>query len=253
MATVETELGDDRVLIANLHRGKANAIAPELLDELEAVVARAEDDEAVGALLLGSAAPRFFSGGLDVPQLLELERPAFTAFFERFCRVVLRIVALPKPVVGAIPGHAMAGGLILALAPDWRIVTDGKARFGVNEVDLGVPLPDAAVELFRLRLGPRRTAELALRCLTIPAAEIADEVVPEAEVAARARALAAELAGKPRDAMARTKAQINGPSIAAMERAIQDGTEPFVEAWYGDEAQRRLRALIASLAGKRTG
>ena len=93
------------------------------------------------AVVVASDSPKVFCGGFDVDRGLRLRpRISMRAFFTRFSELFERLRTLPKPVVAAISGHAFAGGAILALAADVRVMSD-TASLAVNEVDLGVVLP----------------------------------------------------------------------------------------------------------------
>ncbi|MCU1283346.1 MAG: Enoyl-CoA hydratase/isomerase, partial [bacterium] len=108
----------DDVAILRLHGGKANAMSAEVLDLIERLVDGFEAGEARAAVLIGYE--RYFSAGLALPLLIELERPAMKRFIERFGDVMMRVFRCPRPIVAAINGHAIAGGCVLALQCDWR-------------------------------------------------------------------------------------------------------------------------------------
>ena len=100
-------------------------------------------------------------------------------------------------VVGAINGHAMASGLVLALACDWRIGADWAFLVGLTEVLVGIPYPVAAIEVARQELGPRVARELILFGGNIPARSalergVLDELVPSEQVTERAMSAAAD-------------------------------------------------------------
>src|SRR5688572_11127240 len=116
-----------------LSRGKVNAINPELVQALERRLDEVEADDAIRAVVL-TGRGSFFSFGWDVPELLSYEPEAFAAFVARFAQLYRRLFAFPKPVVAAINGHAPAGGCMLALACDLRIMASASARIGLNEI-----------------------------------------------------------------------------------------------------------------------
>src|SRR6266404_6498898 len=114
--------------------------------------------------------------------VVTLDRPPANAFAPELVdrmRDVLRetagaralVLASAAPVIAALPGHAIAGGLIVACAADERYAAEGAARFGLSEVALGVPLPACCLELFAYVLGPRRMERLTASAENLPAAE----------------------------------------------------------------------------------
>src|SRR3981081_1222925 len=141
-----------------LDRPPATALSPELIAALGAAV-KAAPAAGARALVL-SGAPGRFSGGLDVPLLLGLDRPAMASFWRDFYALLGAIAASPIPIVVAITGHAPAGGTVLALFCDYRIMAQGDYKIGLNEVQVGIPVPPVILaglrRLVGMRLGERR-------------------------------------------------------------------------------------------------
>src|SRR4051794_25432789 len=123
------ESDEHGIRVLKLASGKANALHPPVVEELLSAVRRAAGDPAAGGLVLGSDRPRFFSAGFDVKQVFEFDRPAMTVFFGSFIDLYEALLAFPKPVIGAIGGHAVAGGAVLALTADQRVFAEGDGRF----------------------------------------------------------------------------------------------------------------------------
>ena len=138
------------VAVLSMNAGKANAINPRFLDLLGGLL----DELAAappGALVLTGDA-RSFSAGLDLPALIDFGTKELTDFIRRFSDTMLRVFALPWPVVAAVNGHAIAGGCVLALQADVRLMASGESRIGLNEVRLGIGLPAAVVETLRCQV-----------------------------------------------------------------------------------------------------
>src|SRR5262245_14456373 len=123
--------------IIRMDKSRANAIDGSFVEEMTRMVGEVEGYEGV---LLASAHPRVFCPGLDLVDLVELDRAAMKQFMEKFARMVWSLYGLRKPVVAAIGGHAVAGGCVLALTADYRVMKRG-VNIGLNEVRVGVPLP----------------------------------------------------------------------------------------------------------------
>src|SRR6185369_13282808 len=139
---------ENGVAVVRLAAGKANALTIEVLDQLQRAMLELEASDATAVVLTGY--DRYFSAGLALPSLIDLERPAMRAFIEHFSRTMTRVFTCPLPVVAAVNGHAIAGGCVLALQADVRIIADVDARIGLNEVRLGIGLPSVVVESLRL-------------------------------------------------------------------------------------------------------
>ena len=124
------------VAVLPMRAGKANAIGSAFLDRLSAQLDAVEASGASALVLTGEG--RAFSAGLDLPEVSRLDRGALERFIRRFSEVMLRVFALPVPVVAAINGHAIAGGCVLAMQADVRLAAEGDYRIGLNEVAIGL-------------------------------------------------------------------------------------------------------------------
>src|SRR5262249_1140293 len=171
------------VRVLTLARPPANAIDETLLVDLAAALAAARDDDAVRAVVLTGSGP-FFSGGFDLraPQRADAATRPLAALY-RDSHVAL--LALPKPTVAMVRGHAVAGGLVLVLACDYRLGADADYRIGLNEVAIGASYPRVAFEIVRLRLAHARATELLLGAALYPAGQairlgIVDALLPAA-------------------------------------------------------------------------
>ena len=154
--TLNVEQGLATACIAREH---GNAINGELVDELTTASRQAEEDAEVRGLML-SASGKLFCRGLDLQELIELDRPAMENFLDRFNRCILALYRFPKPMVARMHGHAIAGGCVLALTADWRVLRAG-ALVGLNEVRVGVPFPYGVSMILR-EVATARVEEVAL-------------------------------------------------------------------------------------------
>lgn len=242
---------DDGVLVLRLEGGKANAMTVELLDTLERMIDGFERGPARAAVFTGY--DRFFSAGLALPTLIELERPAIKAFIERFSRAMLRVFACDKPIVAAINGHAIAGGCVLALECDWRILAaDDTLRIGLNETQLGIGLPSIVIEPLRAQVPPASLVPIALEgTLFAPRAALelglVHELAPSADLLARATAKARTLAALPSIGIAQVKRALRAPIVDTIARVSAVETEHWLDSWFSDDARARLRAAVAKL------
>lgn len=224
---------DRGVVAMTVDRAPANAMDVTLLDDvLEAIELLASDPPR--ALVLAGR-PGFFSAGADLKAV-----PSYGPAEQR--RMVLSINAmalgvyeLPCPVLGAITGHAIAGGLVLALCTDIRIASR-EGRYGLTEVKVGVPYPQAAIGVVAAELAPHAARVLALGNELVGAAEclrlgVFDEVVEPEGVIPRALELAAVLAAFPPEVYARTKRGLRGATAARLRAAAAE--DPLLASWVG--------------------
>lgn len=236
------------VRVLYLARNRANALNEALLAALSDAIERAAADAGVRALVLASDSQQVFCAGFDVLEVFAYERPRMIAFFTRFVRTFERLRSLPKPVVCALTGHAYAGGAILALAADLRVMAE-QALLSVNEVDLAVSLPAPMIAA----LGSCATPELA-RTMLLGAEEVTaararagglvSDTLPAGEVLARAVERARWLGRKPAEAFRVHKLALDvlqGRTISPAE------LELTIDGWFGEEATARRRVLTQRL------
>src|SRR5436190_3494175 len=160
MTSIRTEVADG-LLIVTLSRGKANALNAAMIEELHGAVAQAHGPDMRG-LVLASDRPKFFSGGFDVTEVFQYGREAMTSYFGSFMDLYEDLFRFSKPVVAAISGHAVAGGAVLALACDVRVMAEGPFQFALNEVNLGVVLPEGIIRMAVDAIGVRHARKLFL-------------------------------------------------------------------------------------------
>jgi enoyl-CoA hydratase/carnithine racemase len=186
----------------------------EALDEVEA--------SSGPAALVTTGEGKFYSNGLDLVWMRGQDPAAIGPFLASFQRLLARLLAFPLPTVAALGGHAFAGGAMLCLAQDFRVMREDRGYFCIPEVDLGFPLAPGLMELLRARL-PRTVLHEAIvtgRRYAGPEtvrAGIAEAAVPEAEVVPRAVERAAALAGKDRATLAALKRGIYAETLAVLE------------------------------------
>jgi enoyl-CoA hydratase len=246
---VRSEILGGDVAVVTLDRPRANAINPAVVAELR----RAVTDAAGAPALLLASSQNLFSAGWDLPTVRSFGREEMSRFFADFTALMRDLFAFDGPVVAALPGHAIAGGLILASGADERIAADGKGEFGLSEVALGVPIPRAAYEIFRYILGDRGAERLAAAGDNVSAARaleigFLDRIVPAADLLDVAVGRARQLAGRSRSAYAEIKRRARAETLARFDRA-SDG-DPFLDFWFSDEARGRIDQLVARLTKK---
>lgn len=230
-----------------LARPPVNALDGALIERLTAAVLAAPG-EGVRALVL-SGQPGLFSAGLDVPALLREDRDGMRRLFRALWDAQEAIARSPVPVVAAITGHAPAGGTVLALHCDYRVMASGAFAMGLNEVAVGLTPGPLLCRAYARLVGEQRASSLLMRgAMLDPAAALAaglvDEVCAPDAVVPRARALAQQLIALPPRAMHITRAATRSSLVALFDEDEGDFIESAIELWFGEEAQARLRSLF---------
>jgi enoyl-CoA hydratase len=214
MTHVNFELRD-KVAVLGMDDGKANALGYPMMEALDAALDRAERE--ASAVVLAGRKGRF-SAGFDLAEMMASVDKA-RALVTRGADCLMRLYTLPMPLVIACTGHALAGGALGVLTGDVRVAARGAFKIGLNEVQIGMPVPVLAMELSRDRLSPAHlTAATLFANVVDPEGALAagwvDELAAEDAVLDTALARAARLAALPRDAYAKTK-------VALRERTVR--------------------------------
>ena len=223
----------DGVAVLTVDRPPANAmdlaLLGDLVDAVEGVAA------AVPPALVLAGREGFFSAGADLKAVPGYGPAEQRGMVDAINRMALGVYGLPCPVVCAVTGHAIAGGMVLALCGDHRIAST-EGRYGLTEVKVGVPYPQAAIGVVRAELAASAARVLALGNRLVDAAECVrlgafDEALAPAEVLDRALAVAQELAAMPANVYARTKAELRGATLGTLR--INAERDPLLDAWVG--------------------
>jgi enoyl-CoA hydratase/carnithine racemase len=245
---------DGKLVTLRLDKARGNAIDEALAAELALAVGELERDEEVRGVLLASAHPKLFCPGLDLVALVDRDRAAMRGFMLSFAEAVWALYGLAKPVVAALNGAAVAGGCILALTADHRVLRRG-APIGLNEVKVGVPLPWSVTVLLRASVSPPALGAIALlgRNFSDEAAVgagLAHEVCEAEGFEAASRARLVELAEKDALAFATTKRWLREPVLREMRQHEVERVELFLDGWFSPATRQRMRATVAQLQSR---
>jgi 3,2-trans-enoyl-CoA isomerase len=236
------------------NRPPANALSPELIVALKQAVESAAPDGARALVLSGTVGR--FSAGLDVPLLLTLDRPAITALWRELYALLRALALSPIPIAAAITGHATAGGTVLPIFCDFRVAAHGDWKLGLNEVQVGLPLPPLIFAGLRRLIGAHQAERLAVGGLLISPDEAAriglvDEVVPLEQVVGRAIEWSRGLLALPVDAMAATRRRARADLFEVFAGSFDAELDQVIANWWSPEAQTTLRVLVQRLAKKK--
>lgn len=234
-----------------LARAPVNALNPDLCHAITESLQAAVANGARGIVLAGG--PKVFSAGLDVPFLLSLGSnqaallQAWTAFFD----AARALATCPVPVVAAMAGHAPAGGCVLALCCDYRIMADGPYRIGLNETQVGLVAPEGIQALMARAVGAHRAERLLVAGAMVDAGQalcigLVDELTGIDDVATRARVWLEELQQLPQKPMLETR-RIARADVADCLRDERIDLQRFVVGWMEPETQGALRAMLARI------
>jgi enoyl-CoA hydratase len=232
-----------------------NALGHATIEALHEGLDAALRGPARAVVLTGTG--KIFSTGLDIVDAYGYERPALERYVEAFDGLFRDLFSYPKPLVAAVNGHAIAGGCILALAADVRLMSDGPFGIGIPEVSLGIPFPAAAFEVSRAAV--RASAETDAFLLgkrfspaeAVAAGMIHEVVAPDLLVAA-AIARATALASQPPAALRTVKAYLRQPVVERIAATWSARKDLFCDAWAAPEAREAIGKQRDALLRKRS-
>jgi enoyl-CoA hydratase len=240
------------ILTLRLSHGKASALDVELLEaflgELDGV---AGDVRAV--ILTGTGS--IFSAGVDLFRLTQGGAEYVRRFLPLLTRCLRTLFAFPRPVVAAANGHAIAGGGIIVLAADVRLMAEGPGRIGVPELLVGVPFPAAALEVVRFAVPPDKVQSLIYTGRTLPprealAAGLVDEVVAPEDLLPRAQEIARQLARIPPPVYRLTKQALRAPAVERIDPAGEPQEQAALEVWTAAETHAHIGEYLRRTVGK---
>jgi 3,2-trans-enoyl-CoA isomerase len=238
---------DGSIQTLQMQRPPVNALNAELIQALNNALQEAMQDQAVRVVIL-TGSPGVFSAGLDVREMTQ--GPEAAAKIVKSFFVLQNTLALgDKPVIAAITGHCPAGGTVLSLLCDQRLMVEGDFRIGLNEVQVGLYPGLTIWKIFERLLGFRRAADLLSRGVMLSPSQalevgLVDELCAPDTLRVRALERAEELLQLPPKTYLRTRALIRRELRQWYEQPEESLQELIAEGWVNEESMARLQALV---------
>jgi enoyl-CoA hydratase len=247
---------DGALATLRLARAHGNAINPALVADLARTTRQLAADPRVRGVLLASRG-KLFCPGLDLQELVELDRLAMERFLHDFNASILGLWTFPKPLVAALSGHAVAGGAVLGLTADWRVLARG-ASVGLAELRVGVPFPRGVAEILRESIPQQRLAEVALWGRNFAGEEavavgLAHEVHDEDGFEAHCRSRLAELVERDAQAFELTKRYLREATAACMREQDPRLAHEFLDRWFSPPTRERIERVVHELRERSSG
>lgn len=231
-----------------LRRGKVNAINEKVVDELTDCFRKLSYDPGIKAIML-TGEGKFFTFGFDIPEFLHYTKESFVRYLTKFTGLYTDIFLYPKPVVAALNGHTIAGGCMLAIACDYRIMVSENAKISLNEINFASSVFAGSVELMKLWLGQNR-AEAALLSGAMYSAEEAlrlgliDQITARDELEIEATKKAREYASQDSAAFRSIKKLLRQTVADEMMKREKASILEFVDIWYSENTWKQLQAKV---------
>ncbi|MBN2098294.1 MAG: enoyl-CoA hydratase/isomerase family protein [Dehalococcoidia bacterium] len=237
----------DGIATLTLARGKVNAINGPVVDQMTERLKSLEHDPEANSIVL-TGAGKFFSFGFDVPEFLSFEKPQFDRFLTAFTDLHTYLFLYPKPVVAALNGHAVAGGCMLALACDYRVMVMGKGKISLNELTFGASVFAGITEMLRFAVGSANAAKVLYSGSMYSAEEaktigLIDEAATEQDLMDAASKMASSLGSKYPPAFTGVKSLLRKTIAEDIMRRQADSIWEFVDIWYSEHTWANLKNI----------
>jgi enoyl-CoA hydratase len=233
------------VTLLRMERGKGNALNIDLLEALRGALETVEAGPARAVIITGQGS--VFGAGVDLLELAAGGASYVRRFIPLLVQVFERLARFPKPLVAAVNGHAIAGGAIIMLTADQRLLARGNARIGLTEIQVGVPFPSWALEIARFATPPEHFSTLIGTGRTWTpddalARGLVDEVLEPERLNERAFEVARELGALLPSSFSANKLAVRRPLFEAAARSAA-GDERIVDCWCSREVLETMQAF----------
>jgi len=245
----------EQYAILQLKRGKVNAINHEMVREIRSAVANFRTNKTVKGVII-TGIPNFFSAGLDVIELYSYDKSQITEFFADFGGMFLDLVTFEKPLISAITGYSPAGGCVIAIATDYRIMATGeKFTIGLNEVAVNIQISKNLTDAYAYWIGTGKANEFiltgkllkvdeALQVGLINEAVALEDVLPRAEAQMKKYLMADE------EIFINTKKKLREDWFNKLEMNPQKDLAQAAELWWKPEIRAKMKVFVDSLQKK---
>jgi len=253
MSLIECTQKEDYQIL-KLNRGKANPINTELTDAIRNELTKIENDPNIrGAIITGNS-PGYFSVGLDLKELFYYDENQITEFWDCWNSMVLELVKFPKPLISAINGYSPAGGCVIAVTCDYRIMADDeKYVIGLNETAVGIVVPEYIFLLYQYWIGKNHAYQNLMDGKLLNPKEalecnLVNEICPVEAVLNRAESKMQSWLSKPDNILKNSKLNMRAQLIRELESAPEIPQEIKLKSWFDPKSRAVMKALVDSLS-----
>jgi len=206
----------------------------------------AENYDVSSVILTGEGS--FFSFGFDIPEFLNYSKESFTKFLVKFAELLKYIFIFPKPVVAALNGHTVAGGCMLAIACDYRLMVSEKAKISLNELTFGSTVFASGIEMLKFVVGARNAELILYRGAMLPAEEakrlgLVDESVSRESLREASLKVAQDFGSRDARAFESIKMLLRGQLLDEINDKDKDSLPEFVDIWYSETTRKNLEKI----------
>ncbi len=250
LTTLQTEVKNNYIIVT-LDRGKANPINLTMINDLRALLKEVKDNPEIRGLIL-TGKQHFFTAGIDLIEAYGLDEQGSSDLWKGFHNLTHELITFPKPFVAAISGHSPAGGCVFSIAADYRIMASGKYRIGLNEIPVGIIVPQTIYAAYAFWIGERLAYQYLLegKLLSVEHAHqvgLVDEVCTYEELLPKAEAQMQQYLQFDDHTWQSSKQNFRRNLHAIFEANHADSLDPLLEQWWKPATRKRLAGIVAML------
>lgn len=253
MNTIKVSI-KDHLAIITLDRGKSNALNGEMISELNDMLKNIATDQNIGGVII-TGKEHFFSAGLDLIALYNYGEEEVRTFWNLFLDFAATLISFKKPIIAAINGHSPAGGCVIALACDYRVMAEGKYIIGLNEVPVGIIVPNSIFQLYAFWIGRAQASRSLLEGKLFSPDEalqvgLVDELVNPASILTAAERRIRKYMAMERNTWEQSKLNIRKDLIAVANADQNHSLDVLLKQWWSPSTRSILKTIIDNLQNK---
>lgn len=241
-------------IIAELSRGKANPINTDLVIEIRKLIANVQSDDSIRGIVWTGNTDGYFSVGLDLKELFVYDATQISNFWKQWDTMLVELTSFTKPMVTAVNGYSPAGGCILAMTSDFRVMADdAKYLIGLNELAVGIAVPENIYLLYGFWLGKRNAYQALMKAKLFSPQEalsvgLVDDVRPMGEVLSCAEEHLQQMLSATDAMLAASKHNMRRVLVADL-KAIPDVPDSVkLESWFAPANRVIMQAVVERLS-----
>ncbi len=243
----------DGYQIIELNRGKANPINNAMVTAIREKLEEVAADDATRAIIWTGNTDGYFSVGLDLKELFFYDRMEIADFWVNWDAMVMELAAFPKPMVAAVNGYSPAGGCVLAITCDYRMMAASqKFVIGLNEIGVGITIPDYIFRMYAFWIGQRQAYQNLLMAKLMKPQEahqigLVDEVHEMESLLPRAEKFVQRLLRSPNKVVLDSKAVMRRELLEGLRNAPKANLQTKLEAWFHPDARGLMESVVKGL------
>jgi len=247
---------NDRLAIITLDRGRSNPLNHQMVKELTACIKELVADDSVGGVIL-TGKEGFFSSGIDLIEAYDYNEEQIRSFWVDFLVMQSTLAAFKKPMVAAISGHSPAGGCIVAVCCDYRVMAEGKFIIGLNEIPVGIIVPGSVFNLYAFWLGQRKAYQYLMegKLLNVNEAlevELIDEICPPESIISHAEKKIRAYMQMDPVTWGQSKMNLRKDLLAKLNSDQTETLNKMLAQWWAPATRKGLQMMIQNLKAKST-